>query len=120
MDNHLNPSTFDISNSFSTLSVSSNSQIIFTVIFLIFWSILYAVVNYTCNFKSLSTKDANDVKNRIVSIVHGIASFWFASYEYLPYPVFKYTFYLFYQVNITPIYKLSLYCSLYLTVFTIC
>lgn len=84
-----NNSLFDIRYAYSTLSVNSNSQILFTIIFLIFWSVLYTIVNYACNFKSLSVKNANDVKNRIVSIVHGIVSFWLATYEYLPYPVFK-------------------------------
>ena len=85
----LDPSLKDFAYIYSTLSVNSTSQIIFTIIFLIFWSILYTIVNNLCKFKSLSTKDANDVKNRIVSIVHGVASFWLATYEYLPYPIFK-------------------------------
>lgn len=81
--------SFDLRTIFSALSVDSNSQIIFTLIFLVFWSVLYTIVNHACDFKSLSVKDSNDVKNRIVSIVHGVISFWFATYEYLPYPVFK-------------------------------
>ena len=79
----------DLRASYSKLSHDSNSQITFIVIFLVFWSLLYTIVNLTCNSKSLSTKDSNDVKNRIVSIVHGIGAFWLAAYEYLPFPVYK-------------------------------
>ena len=88
--NDINLSQTEVSGIYSTLSVNSNSQIIITIVLLLFWSALYALVNYTCQLKSLSQKDANDTKNRIVSIVHGVVSFWCATAEYLPYPVFKY------------------------------
>lgn len=106
--NSIDPNLQDLATIYSTLSVNSTSQIIFTIIFLIFWSILYTVVNHVCNFKSLSPKDSDDVKNRIVSIVHGVASFWFATYEYLPYPVFKYPFAII-VVSPIPIFRLLLY-----------
>ena len=86
-------SHFDLSRSFSTLSANSNSQIVFTLAFLIFWSILYTMVNYTCQFKSLSIKDSNDTKNRIISIVHGVVSFWFAADQFLFSPSFKYVYF---------------------------
>ena len=82
-------STPQPSGLFATLATNPNSQIVFTIGLLVFWSTLYAIVNYAFHLKTLSQKDANDTKNRIVSIVHGVVSFWCATYEYLPYPVFK-------------------------------
>lgn len=79
----------NLTEAYASLATNSSSQILFTFVFLVFWSILYTAVNYAFNFKSLLEKDSNDVKNRIISIVHGVLSFWFACSEYLPYPTFK-------------------------------
>lgn len=78
----MDPTNIPISNPtgiYASLATDSNSQIIFTVGLLVFWSALYTVVNYSCHLKTLSERDANDTKNRIVSIVHGVVSFWCAT-----------------------------------------
>ena len=60
------------------------------MVLLAVWCFLYWIVDYVVRFKRLSEKESNDVKNRIVSIVHGSVSFGLAATQYLPYPVFKY------------------------------
>jgi len=42
---------------------------------LIFWSTFYWLINTSCTFKSLKKKESDDVKNRIVSIAHGMFTF---------------------------------------------
>ena len=53
-----------------------------------FWAILYTIINHGLTFKQLSKKKSNDTKNRIVSITHGLITFIWSCYLYLPYPIY--------------------------------
>lgn len=74
---------------YSSLTKKLSSKIILLVIFTIAWTLLYAIINYAFKFKGLSEKNSNDVKNRMVSIVHGVITFWVSAYFFFPYPVFE-------------------------------
>ena len=70
------------------LMQTDQHKVIMFVAMFIMWGILYSIVNMTCTFKSLSIKNQNDTKNRIVSIIHGAVSFIWAITLYTPTPVF--------------------------------
>ena len=82
---------FDISTIFSKLSNDRISQSVFIGVLLVFWTILYVVINCTFNWKSLSVKESKDVNKRLIAIVYGLIIFWLATYEYFsPSHVLKY------------------------------
>jgi hypothetical protein len=44
------------------------------------WCGVFMIVEKKVKFKRISKRNADDIKNRLVSIVHGIVSFWASFY----------------------------------------
>ena len=59
---------------------NSSDQIKFFISTLIVWTGIFLFVEKKFHFKSLTKKVSDDTKNRIVSIVHGVFTFWMATY----------------------------------------
>jgi hypothetical protein len=78
-------------NSFLSLDIVANDhhKLFLCTVLVLCWSVIYTVVNLSFNFKTLNKKKSDDTKNRIVSIAHGILTFWMAATQYLPYAIFK-------------------------------
>ena len=59
---------------------SIQDRIHFFLLSFIFWFILFLIVNRSCRFEIYFTKikkhEADDIRNRIVSIIHGINLFY--------------------------------------------
>ena len=54
-------------------------------IFSFLWTLLFLIINYTVyperKYKNLSKKSADDIRNRIISIIHGLTSFILTLYH---------------------------------------
>lgn len=46
------------------------------------WSLLFIIINYNVNFQKLSKKENDDIKNRIVSTLHGLYTFFAIGYHF--------------------------------------
>lgn len=47
---------------------------------LLIWAFIFIVIEKKVNFKSISKPLSNDIKNRLVSIIHGLMAFWGSVY----------------------------------------
>lgn len=47
---------------------------------LFFWTCCFAAVNQKTHFKNLPKKSVDDIKNRIISILHGQLALWVPLY----------------------------------------
>jgi hypothetical protein len=46
------------------------------------WSVLFIVINYNVHFQKLSKKENDDIKNRMVSTLHGLYTFFAIGYHF--------------------------------------
>ena len=71
------------------LSHNSSHQTVALILLTIAWVALYGLVNVTYVSKVLPKKKLIDSKNRTISIIHGIGSFFCGSYSFFLYPSWK-------------------------------
>ena len=63
-----------------------DTEEMFTKIYLVIgsfiaWSVLFLVINHTVYFTKLTKKENNDIKNRIISTIHGLYTFLLIGYH---------------------------------------
>ncbi len=71
-----------VNNFFANLDIvnSGADQIKLTVIFTVLWTYLFFIIQYTVRLPKLDKHNRNDTKNRLVSIVHGLLTFYMSAY----------------------------------------
>lgn len=57
-----------------------SDQVRFFIYSFVVWCGIFAIIEKKIKFKSLSKELSNDCKNRLVSIIHGLVTFWGAAF----------------------------------------
>ena len=72
--------TVSVSNRLLDLLEVRPDQMKFFLSTLLVWCGLFMIVETKVKFKRIPKKSADDIKNRLVSIIHGMVSFWASFY----------------------------------------
>lgn len=72
----MEPHTSSFVSDFLNMDLTSGYNMFkMTVVCLVAWTYFFFMVEWLVHFPRLDLKSSNDIKNRIVSIVHGLSTF---------------------------------------------